>query len=156
MSFLILFWPLPRVKELKKKEVQSSNSELDLFAPPPTAPVPQKKVKGKKALPNAPTPATKEGEGKEGLAQCPPPPAPVPQKKVKGKMALPSAPPVNPLTRRTIPSETTALGVGDWLTDKDILWWLNQHLCHMEIDEPRAWTMARLYYQEIVQVHADS
>ena len=41
-------------KELKKKEVQSSDSEVDLFAPPPTAPLPPKKVKGKKALPSAP------------------------------------------------------------------------------------------------------
>ena len=30
----------PPGKEVKKKEVQSSNSEVDLFAPPPTAPVP--------------------------------------------------------------------------------------------------------------------
>ena len=68
----------PLGEEVKKKEVQSCDSEVDLFAPPPTAPVPQKKVKGKKALPSAP-----------------------PQ--VKGKKALPSAPPVNPPTskRRT-------------------------------------------------------
>ena len=44
----------PPCKEVKKKEVQSSDSEVNLFAPPPTAPVPQKKVKGKKALPSAP------------------------------------------------------------------------------------------------------
>ena len=127
--------------------------------PPPTAPVPQKKVKGKKALPSAPPPprATEEGEGKEGLAKCPPPPVPqkkvkgkkalpsappppVPQKKVKGKKALPSAPRVDPptskrRTRRTVPSETTPLGVEDWLTDKDILCWLNQEPYHMEIDD---------------------
>ena len=30
----------PPGKEVKKKEVQSSDSEVDLFAPPPTAPVP--------------------------------------------------------------------------------------------------------------------
>ena len=36
------------------------------------------------------------------------------------------------------------LGVGDWLTDKDILCWLNQELYHMEIDEPHAWTLAVL------------
>ena len=30
----------PPDKEVKKKEVQSSESEVDLFAPPPTAPVP--------------------------------------------------------------------------------------------------------------------
>ena len=109
----------PPGKEVKTKEVQSSDSEVDLFAPPPTALVPQKKVNGKKALPSAP-----------------PPP------KVKGKKALPSAPPIDPptskrRTRSTIPSETTPLGVGDWLTDKDILCWLNQEVCHMEIDEPR-------------------
>ena len=91
-------------------------------------PVPQQKEKGKKALPSAP----------------------MPQKKVKEKKALPSAPPVDPptskrRTRRTILCETTPLGVGDWLTDKDILCWLNQELHHMEIDEPRAWTLAVLY-----------
>ena len=91
--------------------------------PPP--PLPQKKVKGKKALPSAPP-------------------------KVKGKKALPSAPPADPptskrLTQKTIPSETTPLGVGDWLTDKDILCWLKQELCHMEIDEPHSWTLAVLY-----------
>ena len=58
--------------------------------------------------------------------------------------------PINPptsrrRTRSTIPSETTPLGVGDWLTDKDILCWLNQEVCHMEIDEPCAWTLAVLY-----------
>ena len=56
-------------KEVRKEEVQSSDSEVDLFAPPPTPPVPQKRMKGKKALPSAP-----------------------PQ--VKGKKALPSAPPI--------------------------------------------------------------
>ena len=50
-------------------------------------------------------------------AKCPP--LPVPEKKVKGQKALPSAPFVNPpaskrRTRRTIPSKTTPLGVGDW------------------------------------------
>ena len=70
--------------------------------------------------------------------------------KVKGKKALPSAPPVDPPaskrhTRRAIPSETTPLGVGDWLTDKDILRWLNQELYHVEIDEPHAWTLAVLF-----------
>ena len=62
----------------------------------------------------------------------------VPQKKVKGNKALPTAPPFDPLTskRRTrgaIPSETTPLGVGDWLSDKDILCWLNQELYHMKL-----------------------
>ena len=38
------------------------------------------------------------------------------------------------------------LGVGDWSTDKDILCWLNQERCrHMEIDEPRPWTLAVLH-----------
>ena len=32
--------------------------------------------------------------------------------------------------------------MGNWLTDKDILCWLNQELCHMEIDEPCVWTLA--------------
>ena len=74
--------------------------------------------------------------------------------KVKGKKALPSAPPVDPPTSKrrtqsTILSETTPLGVGDWLTDKDIVCWLNQELCHMEIDEPRAWTLALLYIKKL-------
>ena len=117
----------PLGKEVKKKEVRSSDSEVDLFAPPPTAPVPEKKVKGKKALPSAPP-------------------------KVKGKKA--SAPPVDPptskrCTRSTIPSKTTPLGVGDWLTDKDIVCWLNQELRHMEIDEPLAWTLALLYIKRL-------
>ena len=108
---------------MKKKEVQSSDSESDLFAPPPTALVPQKKAKGKKALT--------------------------------------SAPPVDPptsqsRTRSTIPSETTPLGVGDWLTDKDIVCWLNQEGCHNPIDEPRAWSLALLYIQRPCQIHAES
>ena len=73
---------------------------------------------------------------------------------MKGKKALPSAPPVDPptsirRTRSTIPSETTPLGVGDWLTDKDIVCWLNQEVCHKEIDEPRAWTLAFLYIKRL-------
>ena len=91
--------------------------------------------------------AREEGGGKEGFAKYPP-------LKVKGKKALPSAPPVNPPTSKrrtqsTIPSETTPLGVGDWLTDKDIVWWLNQELYHIEIDEPRAWTLALLYIKRL-------
>ena len=101
--------------------------------PPPMAPVPQQKKKGKKALPSAPR---------------------VPHKKVKGKKALPSAPLVDPPTseshtRRTIPSETTPLGMGDWLTDKDILCWWNQELRHMEIGEPRTWTLEVLYIKRL-------
>ena len=119
----------PPGKEVKKKEVQSYDSEVDFFSPPPMAPVPQKKVKGKKALPSAPP-------------------------KVKGKKALPSAPPVNPptskrRTRSTIVSETTPLGVGDWLTNKDIVCWLDQEVCHNEVDEPRAWTLAVLYIKRL-------
>ena len=80
--------------------------------------------------------------------------APVPKKKAKGKKALPKAPPVDPpnpqrRTRSTIPSETTPLGVGDWLTDKDIVCWLNQEVCHNEMDEPRAWTLALLYIKRL-------
>ena len=106
----------PPVKEVKEKEVQSFDLEVDLFAPPPTAPVPQKKAKGKKALP--------------------------------------SAPPVDPptsqrRTRNTIPSETTPTGLGDWLTDKDIVCWLNQEVCHNEIHEPRAWSLALLYIKRL-------
>ena len=103
-------------KEVKEKEVQSSGSEGDLFAPPPTAPVPQKKVKGKKALPSAP-------------------PIDLPTSKRR--------------TRSTIPSETTPLGVGDWLTDKDIVYWLNQEVCHNEIDESSAWSLALPYIKRL-------
>ena len=42
---------------MKKKEVQSSDSEVDLFAPPPTAPVPKKKAKGQ---PSVDTPTEEE------------------------------------------------------------------------------------------------
>ena len=92
--------------------VPSPDLEVDLFVPPPMAPVPQQKVKGEKALPSAP---------------------PMPLKKVKEENALPSAPLVAPPTSKrrignTIPSETNPLGLGDWLTDKDILCWLNQEL----------------------------
>ena len=85
---------------------------------------------------------------------APPPTAPVPKKKAKGKKVLPKAPPIDPpnpqrRTRSTIPSETTPLGVGDWLTDKDIPCWLNQEVCHNEIDEPRAWTLAVLYIKRL-------
>ena len=54
-----------------------------------------------------------------------------------------------PLPKGTIPSETTPLGVGDWLADKDILCWLNQEVCHMELDEPCAWTLALLYIKTL-------
>ena len=52
-------------------------------------------------------------------------------------------------TGSTIPSETTPLGVGDWLTDKDIVRWFNQEVCHNEINEPRAWTLALLYIKRL-------
>ena len=35
------------------------------------------------------------------------------------------------------------------MTDKDIVCWLNQELCHMEINEPRAWTLALLYIKRL-------
>ena len=115
---------------MQKKEVQSFDLEVDLFAPQPTALAPQERKKGKKALPSAPPP--------------------VPQKKVEGMKTLAKCTLLDPSrsrrrTRRTIPSETTPLGVGDWLTDKDILCWLNQELCHMKIHEPRAWALAVVY-----------
>ena len=47
-------------------------------------------------------------------------------------MHPPVAPPASKMrTRRAIPSETDPLGVGDGLTNKDILCWLNQELWHM-------------------------
>ena len=140
----VLSYPLlasPPGKEVKKKGVHSSDSEMDLFAPPLTAPGPQKKVKEKKALPSAPP----KVKGKKVLPSAPPPPP-----KVKGTKALPTATIVDPATskrrtRSTIPSEATLLGVGDWSTDKDIVCSLNQELCHMEISEPRVRTLALLY-----------
>ena len=121
-------------KEVKKKEVPSSDLEVDLFAPPPY---------GHRA--------THEVRGKESLAKCPPPPL-----KVKGGKALRSAPPVDPptskrRTRSTIPSKTTPLGVGHWLTDKEPVWWLNQEVSHMEISEPRVWTVALLYIKRLLR-----
>ena len=134
----------PPDKEVKKKEVQPCDSEVDLFAPSPTAPAPKQKVKGKKALPSAPPPP--KVKGKKALPTASP--------KVKGKKALPSAPLVDARTSKrctqsTIPSETAPLGVGDWLTDKDIVCWLNQEVRHNEIDEPRAWTLALLYIKRL-------
>ena len=35
--------------------------------------------------------------------------------------------------------------MGDWLSDKDILAWLNDKVCHNEVGEPRAWTTAVTY-----------
>ena len=35
------------------------------------------------------------------------------------------------------------------MTDKDIVCWLNQHVCHNEIDEPRAWSLALLYIKRL-------
>ena len=43
----------PPGKEVKKKKVQSSDLQVDFFAPPPMAPGPKKKAKGKKVLPKA-------------------------------------------------------------------------------------------------------
>ena len=57
--------------KVKKKEVESLDSEVDLFAPPPAAPLLQQQEQGKKALPSAPR-AKEEGEGEEGLAKCTP------------------------------------------------------------------------------------
>ena len=33
--------------------------------------------------------------------------------------------------------------------DKDILCWLNQELYHVEIDEPRVWTLAVTYMKRL-------
>ena len=35
------------------------------------------------------------------------------------------------------------------MTDKDIGCWLNQEVCHNEIDEPHAWTLALLYIKRL-------
>ena len=95
-------------------------------------------------LPNEPVSGDEEVDALSNLLLASPPP---------GK-ALPSAPPVDPptskrRTRSTIASETTPLGVGDWLTDKDFVCWLNQEVCHNESDEPRAWTLALLYIKRL-------
>ena len=41
--------------------------------------------------------------------------------------------------------ETKPLVVGDGLSDKDIIAWLNDKLYHDEIDEPCAWTTTVTY-----------
>ena len=122
----------------------SSDKELDLVSNPPLACPPGEEVK-KKEL---------QSSYLEVDLFAPPPTAPVPQQKEKGKKALPSAPPVDPptskrRTRRAILSKITPMGMGDWLMDKDILCWLNQELCHMEIDEPRVGTLAVLYIKRL-------
>ena len=121
-------------------EPVSGDEELDVLSNPLLASPPGKEVKKKEV----------QSSDSEVDLFAPPPTAPVPKKKAKGKKVLPKAPPIDPpnpqrRTRSTIPSETTPLGVGDWLTDKDILCWLNQEVCHNEIDEPRAWTLAVIY-----------
>ena len=79
-----------------------------------------------------------------------PPMARVPRPKVKGPSVPPVEPPVSKRhTRGTIPSQTNPLGVGDLLTDKDILCWLNQELYHMKIDKPRSWTFAVTYIKRV-------
>ena len=84
-------------------------------------------------LPLRPHCATEEGEGKEGLAKCTPCRPSTSQRR----------------TQSTILSKTTPLGVGDWLADKDIVCWLNQEVCHNEIDEPRVWSLALLYIKRL-------
>ena len=115
---------------------------MDLFASATTSLVLHKKVKGRKALTSAPHIV----KGKKALPSAPP--------KVKGKKALPSAPPVDlptskRRTRSTTLSETPPLGMGDLLTDKGILRWLNQEVCHMEINEARACTLADLHIERL-------
>ena len=46
------------------------------------------------------------------------------------------------VTRHTPVNETKPLVVGDWLSDKGIIAWLNHKLYHNEIGDPRAWTTA--------------
>ena len=58
--------------------------------------------------------------------------------------AIPVAP-ARMATRRTPVDETKPLVVGDWLSNKDIVAWLNDKLYHNEAEEPRAWTMAVTY-----------
>ena len=53
--------------------------------------------------------------------------------------------PARMATCRTPVDETKPLVVGDWLSDKDIVAWLNNKLYHNEVEEPRAWTMAVTY-----------
>ena len=39
--------------------------------------------------------------------------------------------------------------MGDWLIDKDIVCWLNQEVCHNEIDQPRAWSLVLRYIKRL-------
>ena len=57
-----------------------------------------------------------------------------------------SANPVNVVRKVTWPmDETKPVVVGDWLSDKDIIAWLNHKLYHNEICEPRALTTTVTY-----------
>ena len=47
------------------------------------------------------------------------------------------------------PWRNKPFGVGDWLSDKDILCWLNQELYHMEIYEPHVWTLVVAYIKRV-------
>ena len=53
--------------------------------------------------------------------------------------------PARMATRRTPVDETKSLVVGDWLSDKEIVVWLNDKLYRNAVKEPRAWTMAVTY-----------
>ena len=46
------------------------------------------------------------------------------------------------VTRHTPIDQTKPLVVGDWLSDKDIIAWLNHKLYHNQVGEPWAWAMA--------------
>ena len=56
------------------------------------------------------------------------------------------------VTRHTPVDETKPLVVGDWLSDKDILAWLNHNLCHNEVGEPQAWIAAVTYIVSRVNI----
>ena len=55
-------------------------------------------------------------------------------------------------TRRTPVDETKPLVVGVWLSDKEILAWLNDKLYHNEVEEPQAWTTAVTYIASCVKM----
>ena len=125
-------------------EPVSGDEQLDVLSNPLLASPPGKEVKKKEV----------QSSDSEVDLFAPPPAASVPQKKGEGKESLAKCTPYRPshfqkARPSTIPSETTPLGVGDWLTDKDIVCWLNQEVCHNEMDEPRAWSLALLYIKRL-------
>ena len=121
-----------RGRKVRKKEV--CHLELDVLVPPPTAPEPRQKVKGKKALPS------------------PPPPPLMPLKKMKGRKNMPNAPSVHPPTfqkaySKNHPGPNNPFWIGMLVDEQGYV--MNQELSHMEINEPHMCTLAGAYIKGV-------